>query len=217
MYAPTCWPSNCTPDNASSFFPAGPGIPRINPRYTTINAHRWDGNAFYHSFQANLTRRFSNGLQYQGSYTWSRNIDTAATSFGTVISLNAGGIQNPFNLRSEKGLSSIDPRHQFSGNTTYDLPFAKNSHGILKAVVAGWQSNLIVTLRAGVPFNIASGYIGTDGLGRSRSGLGAPTPGDPPSLAPGATVSTSRTTAGCRGVAAGRKKGTPPLLFRACA
>ena len=217
MYTPTCWPSNCTTDNASYFFPAGPGIPRINPRFTTINAHRWDGNAYYHSFQANVTRRFSNGLQYQGSYTWSRNIDTAATSFGTVISLNAGGIQNPFNLQSEKGLSPIDPRHQFTSNATYDLPFAKNSHGIVKAVVAGWQSNVIVTVRAGVPFNIPSGYIGTDGLGRSRSGLGAPTPGDRPSLAPGATVSTSGTTAGCAGVAAGQKLGTPSLWFDPCA
>ena len=216
MFTPTCWPSNCTTDNASYFFPGG-GTPRINPRFTTINAHRWDGNAFYHSFQANVTRRFSNGLQYQGSYTWSRNIDTAATSFGTVISLNAGGIQNPFNLRSEKGLSPIDPRHQFTGNATYDLPFAKNSHGIVKTVVAGWQSNLILTLRAGVPFNIPSGYIGTDGLGRSRSGLGAPTPGDRPSLAPGATIQTSGTTAGCAGVAAGQKLGTPSLWFDPCA
>src|SRR5437667_9037824 len=78
MFTPTCSPNYCT-DNASYFFPAGPGIPLINPRFTTINAHRWDGNSYYHSFQANLTRRFANGLQYQGSYTWSRNLDTAAS------------------------------------------------------------------------------------------------------------------------------------------
>src|SRR5207249_2799603 len=84
-------------------------------------SRRWDGNSYYHSFQANLTRRFSNGLQYQGSYTWSRNLDTAATSFASgVVSLNAGGPQNPFYMRAEKGLSPIDPRHQFSSNATYD-------------------------------------------------------------------------------------------------
>src|SRR5262245_34371852 len=216
MFTPTCWP-NCT-DNASYFFPAGPGIPRINPRFTTINAHRWDGNSYYHSFQANVTRRFTNGLQYQGSYTWSRNLDTAATSFASgVVSLNAGGPQNPFNMRAEKGLSPIDPRHQFSSNFTYDLPFEKNTKGIVKTIAAGWQSNLIVTLRAGVPFNITSGFTGTDGLGRSRSGFTQGTnAADRPSLAPGAKIRTSGTTDGCQGVAPGTKLGTPSLWFDPC-
>jgi hypothetical protein len=213
-FTPTCWP-NCT-DNASYFYPGG--TPRINPRFTTINAHRWDGNSYYHSFQANITRRFTNGLQYQGSYTWSRNLDTAATSFASgVVSLNAGGPQNPFNMRAEKGLSPIDPRHQFSSNFTYDLPFAKNTKGIVKTIAAGWQSNLIVTLRAGVPFNIPAGFTGTDGLGRSRSGFTQGTmAADRPSLAPGAKIRTSGTTDGCQGVAPGTKLGTPSLWFDPC-
>src|SRR2546425_3992201 len=216
-YTPTCWPSNCT-DNSSYFYPGGPGIPRINPIFTTINAHRWDGNSYYHSFQANLTRRFTNGLQYQGSYTWSRNLDTAATSFASgVVSLNAGGPQNPFYMRAEKGLSPIDPRHQFTSNATYDLPFAKNARGIVKAVASGWQTNLIVTLRAGVPFNIASGYVGGDGLGRSRSGFSQGTAAaDRPNLAPGATIRTSGTTDGRQGVPAGKQLGTPSLWFDPC-
>ena len=215
MFTPTCWPSNCT-DSASYFFPGG--TPRINPRFTTINAHRWDGNSYYHSLQANVTRRFSNGLQYQGSYTWSRNLDTAATSFASgVVSLNAGGPQNPFYMRAEKGLSPIDPRQQFNSNVTYDLPFAKNARGIAKTIASGWQSSLIVSLRGGVPFNIASGYVGTDGLGRSRSGFSqGANAADRPNLAPGATIHTSGTTAGCQGVAAGTKLGTPSLWFDPC-
>jgi hypothetical protein len=214
-FTPTCWPNNCT-DNASYFYPGG--TPRINPRFTTINAHRWDGNSYYHSFQANITRRFTNGLQYQGSYTWSRNLDTAATSFASgVVSLNAGGPQNPFNMRAEKGLSPIDPRHQFSSNLTYDLPLAKNTQGIVKAIASGWQSNLIATLRAGVPFNITSGYTGTDGLGRSRSGFTQGTnAADRPSLAPGAKIRTSGTTDGCQGVAPGTKLGTSSQWFDPC-
>ena len=214
-FTPTCYPNNCT-DNASYFYPGG--TPRINPRFTTINAHRFDGNSYYHSFQTNITRRFTNGLQYQGSYTWSRNLDTAATSFASgVVSLNAGGPQNPFNMRAEKGLSPIDPRHQFSSNFTYDLPFAKNTHGLVKGIASGWQSNLIVTLRAGVPFNITSGYTGNDGLGRSRSGFTQGTnSADRPSLAPGAKIRTSGTTDGCQGVAPGTKLGTPSLWFDPC-
>src|SRR2546426_1070451 len=234
MFTPTCWPNNCM-DNASYFFPDTTPRFRINPKFTTINAHRWDGNSYYHSFQANLTRRFANGLQYQGSYTWSRNLDTAATSFASgVVSLNAGGPQNPFYMRAEKGLSPIDPRHQFSSNVTYDLPFAKNARGTVKAVASGWQTNLIVTLRGGVPFNIPAGYVGNDSLGRSRSGFSQGTAAaDRPSLAPGGKIHTSGTTAGCtftngipgpfipgRGadsVAPGQELGTPSLWFDPCA
>ena len=232
MFTPTCWPSNCT-DNASYFFP--PDTQRINPKFTTINAHRWDGNSYYHSFQANVTRRFSSGLQYQGSYTWARNLDTAATSFASgVVSLNAGGPQNPFYMRAEKGLSPIDPRHQFSSNVTYDLPFAKNTRGLAKAVASGWQTNLIVTLRAGVPFNIPSGYV-ANGLGRSRSGFSQGTAAaDRPSLVPGSKIHTSGTTTGCTfspngipggfdplqpsfySVAPAQKLGTPDLWFDPC-
>jgi hypothetical protein len=73
-----------------------------------------------------------------------------------------------------------------------------------------------VTLRAGVPFNITSGYT-AGGLGRSRSGFSQGTnAADRPSLAPGAKIRTSGTTDGCQGVAPGTKLGTPSLWFDPC-
>ena len=75
-----------------------------------------------------------------------------------------------------------------------------------------------MTLRAGVPFNIPSGYTGTDGLGRSRSGFTQGTnSADRPSLAPGAKIHTSGVTEGCAGgPAPGTKLGTPSLWFDPC-
>jgi len=217
LYPPTCWPNHCT-DNASFFFPdINPQTaPRINPNFASIQQHIWGGMAYYHSLQANLTRRFSEGLQYQGSYTFSRNIDTAASTFGTVIALNSGNIPNPYNMRAERGLTGIDPRHQFSSNLTYDIPLAAKSSGLVKGVLGGWQANLILTARGGLPFDILSGYT-SRGLGRSRSGSGNP-PGDRPDVAPGFNNNpTEGITAGCQGVRPGQPLGTPTLYYDPCA
>jgi hypothetical protein len=216
LYPPTCWP-NCT-SKSDFFFPAiNPATaPRVNPNFASIQRHLWGGMAYYNSLQANVTRRFSKGLQYQGSYTFSRNIDTAGSTFGTVIALNSGNIPNPYNMRSERGLAGIDPRHQFSSNLTYDLPVARNSTGLVKGLIGGWQANMILTARGGLPFDIQSGYI-SSGLGRSRSGSGSP-PGDRPDVAPGFSNNpTHGTTAGCQGVAAGQPLGTPTLYYDPCA
>lgn len=119
-------------------------------------------------------------------------------------------------MASERGLSGIDPRHQFSSNFTYDLPVARNSTGLVKAIIGGWQANLIVTARAGLPFDIQSGYV-SSGLGRSRSRSRSP-PGDRPDVAPGFSNNPAQgTTAGCAGVAPGRQLGTPTLYFDPCA
>ena len=216
LFPPTCWPT-CT-SHSDFFFPAvnAATAPRVNPNFASIGRHLWGGMAYYNSLQANVTRRFGKGLQYQGSYTFSRNIDTAGSTFGTVIALNSGNIANPYNMASERGLSGIDPRHQFSSNFTYDLPVARNSTGLVKAIIGGWQANMIVTARAGLPFDIQSGYV-SSGLGRSRSGSGSP-PGDRPDVAPGFSNNpTQGTTAGCQGVAQGRQLGTPTLYFDPCA
>jgi len=217
LYPPTCWPNSCG-DNGSFFFPdINPQTAlRVNRNFASIRQHIWGGVAYYHSLQTNVTRRFGKGLQYQGSYTFSRNIDTAASTFGTVIAQNSGNIPNPFNMRSERGLSGIDPRHQFSSNFTYDLPLARNSHGLVKTLIGGWQTNMIFTARGGLPFDIQSGYI-SRGLGRSRSGSGSP-PGDRPDVAPGFSNNpTQGVSAGCQGVAKGQQLGTPTLYYDPCA
>jgi len=217
LFPPTCWPASCA-DNDSFFFPAiNPATTsRVNRNFASIQQHIWGGVASYHSLQTNVTRRFGKGLQYQGSYTFSRNIDTAGSTFGTVIALNSGNIPNPYNMRSEKGLSGIDPRHQFSSNFTYDLPLARNSHGVVKVLLAQWQTNMILTARGGLPFEIQSGYSSL-GLGRSRSGSGNP-PGDRPDVAPGFSNNpTQGTTAGCAGVPAGQQLGTPTRYYDPCA
>jgi Carboxypeptidase regulatory-like domain/TonB-dependent Receptor Plug Domain len=111
----------------------------------------------YHSGQLKVTHRFSNGLQFLGSYTYAKSLDyggSAASGGGAV-----GGPQTVTNLEAGKGPSGFDVRHRAVISWVYELPFGPgrpwfSEGGILGAVVGGWQLAGIATLTTGRPFTV---------------------------------------------------------------
>lgn len=125
------------------------------------------GQASYHSLQATLERRFSAGLSLQASFTWSK-ILTDADSILPGINGGIAQIQNPFNLRDEKALSSQDVPYVFTTAFLYELPFGRGkslfNHGIGSALLGGWQIGGVLRYQKGVPtsFGCANGVPGWD-------------------------------------------------------
>lgn len=102
------------------------------------------GNSSYNALWATLTRRFSRGLQFNASYTWSKSIDyNSLSSPPTVVT-----VQNSYDLRNDRGLSDFDARHRLVVNGIYELPFKGNR------IKEGWQLGAIVQLQSGNPVNI---------------------------------------------------------------
>jgi hypothetical protein len=100
------------------------------------------GNSSYNALWVTANKRFSKGLQFNASYTWSKSIDyNSLNSQGTVI-------QDSFNIRGDRGLSDFDARNRFVINWIYELPF----HG--NRLVEGWQVSGITQLQDGNPVNI---------------------------------------------------------------
>jgi hypothetical protein len=184
---------------------------RQNPNWGDFNGFEWDGISDYESLQVNLVKRLSKGLQFQGAYTWSKDIDLVSNTFNGSVTLNGNnGIQDPENLAGERALSSNNIKDLLTANLTYDLPFGANLTGMAKELVGGWQVGGLLLFHTGLPFDIANGFS------QSRDGQGSGD--DRPNLAPGANANpTSGVTAGCPGVAAGQQLGTPTLYFDPCA
>src|SRR5439155_6380808 len=113
------------------------------------------------------------------------------------------------NLDREYSYAGFDMRQSFVVNARYRLPF-EHLTGVAKAVFGGWEVNGILMANAGLPVGIL------DGFNNSQNGdNGVP---DRPNLAPGFSNNpTHGTTAGCQGVPAGQKLGTPDLWFDPCA
>ena len=113
-----------------------------------------NANSYYDSLQASLTKRFSNGLQFLTSYTWSKSIDyTSGQPFaGNEFVSNAGDQQN---LASMKAVSDFYRPHRFVFSGLYDLPkMYKGDSRFAKQVMNGWELSGILTLQSGLPFTV---------------------------------------------------------------
>ena len=77
----------------------------------------------YESLNLQMTRRFSNGLQFIGAYTWSHNFDdSTATNFTTILSPRRG--QDFQNVRGEWADSALDHRQRLTLTPVYEFnPF----------------------------------------------------------------------------------------------
>ncbi|MCU1257472.1 MAG: hypothetical protein JWO80_357 [Bryobacterales bacterium] len=146
----------------------GPGdiaVRRPNRLFGQIRTIQDDEIANYEGLSAVLRHRFSHGLQFLASYTWSHTLDVSTDSN------NGGTPMNPYNWRLDYGNSNWDIRHRFVTHYLYELPFFHGSKGILHAALGDWQLSGITTLQSGLPFNVT---ISTDTANTSARGLYRP-------------------------------------------
>jgi hypothetical protein len=132
---------------------------RPYPKFTTVALYRNNvGHSTYHSLQARVEKRFSRGLTFTGSYTFSRLIDDAGAVFDSAIL--TGPVANfqaadSFNKRLEKDVSTGNIPHNFSSGFVYELPFGRGRMRSLSGwrdlVAGGWQVAGIVRLQSGSP------------------------------------------------------------------
>jgi outer membrane receptor protein involved in Fe transport len=109
-----------------------------------------DFRSWYHSWQAQLNKRFSNGLTVSAAYTLSKSIDTSSTD-------NLGAtVANPFNLRDERGRSDWDRRHAFVASWLY-TPVQRLENEVANAVLGGWTISGITTIQSGTPLTFVMG------------------------------------------------------------
>lgn len=163
------------------FFPLvnGRTPPRRNPNFESIRIRVTDGNSWYNGLTASVSRRFSNGLQFQGAYTFGKSMDEGSQAIGSSDFGNSFQPRYAYDRHDNYGRSDFDIRHNFVFNYSYDLPTSDGLSGVAAALVNGWQVSGIFTARSGVPFTPLLGF--DRARARPRSG-GA---GQRPSWAPG--------------------------------
>ena len=102
----------------------------------------------YNSLQMKLDRRFSKGLLVTSNYTLSRAIDESGA--------DNGGIDTPANRALNRGRAGFDRTHSFNSSFVWELPFAKQSRGFVKAALDGWQLTGILTIQSGTPLDFTT-------------------------------------------------------------
>jgi hypothetical protein len=123
----------------SSASPILPGTPLGN-----ITQVEGSGNSSYNALWITATRRLTQHLQFNASYTWSKSLDYSSFSTGAIVA------QNSYDIAGSRGLSDFDARHRFVVSAIYELPFRGNR------LVEGWQLAAIVQSQSGSPVNIVT-------------------------------------------------------------
>lgn len=122
------------------------------------------GTGHYDSLQAQLQRRFSQGLSMAVNYTWSKAINYTGASDGTPQ------IQSLRYMSLSRAPADFDRTHNLQIMSQWQLPFGKGKRwvsggGVGSAILGGWQTNSLISVMSGAPFTVyASGtYFGMPG------------------------------------------------------
>jgi hypothetical protein len=129
------------------------------PAFSTgSNVIAMSGVTTYNSLQTRLDKRFSGGLSFAASYTWSHAMDDAPTTLGSA---GDGGYRDSSILPPIADFSNSpwDTRHRVTLNGLYQLPFGTgrrfmNQKGIVNVAAGGWSTSLTFAAQTGNPFTV---------------------------------------------------------------
>ncbi|HYE14047.1 MAG TPA: TonB-dependent receptor [Pyrinomonadaceae bacterium] len=143
------------------------------PQYRTItNQLESQGQSWYNAMQLKLDRRFSQGIQFGASYTFSKLITDAsedllgASPIGSLL-------QNPYDRESLRTVSPNSIPHVFVFNYIIEIPLGKGRRfldqgGVVNAILGGWQLSGIHRYQSGLPLVVRvtrQGAFGPDTTG----------------------------------------------------
>jgi Carboxypeptidase regulatory-like domain/TonB dependent receptor len=110
-----------------------------------MRAHGLNNN--YNSLQTNITKRFSQGLQFTAAYTFSKNLGTGDDQGGFIVQTD---------IRRNYGPTGYDRTHMFVASHTFELPFGAGKSllrsGPGRHILGGWQLNGVFRWVSGAPF-----------------------------------------------------------------
>jgi hypothetical protein len=130
------------------------------PAWGSLGGNNFNAISNYNGLQTQLTKRYSNGLNFSVNYVWSHMLDEQdSAGWG-----NRGGTQSwqiGNNPGANYGNSNFDVRNAFKGYASYELPFGKgksylNGNSLASELVGGWRLAGTFITQSGNPFTVTN-------------------------------------------------------------
>src|SRR5262249_20350137 len=142
---------------------------RPDPRFRRILLIESGSNSSYNALDVTVRKRFSAGLQFSGTWSWSHALSDS--------DLQGGAITDPSNRRFDHGNSNGDVRHSMNLQALYAPHFSQPAlHWI-----NGFELSTATFYNSGFPVNAVSGTDDNNDLavndrlaGRSRNSIFGP-------------------------------------------
>jgi hypothetical protein len=149
----------------------GPGVtgtrlfPNLGGQVSTV---QWSTSSTYHGLNLSAIKRLSHGLQFQGSYTFSKSLDDGSSGIAGDTFGNSVSSLPLFDPRLRHGPSDFDVRNVGAINAIWLVPNPTSWSEVPKYMASGWQIGGIYTVTSGLPF---TPVIGGDPLGLKGADL----------------------------------------------
>ena len=121
------------------------------PQFASVGIVNVAGaSSTYHSWQNTLSKRFSRGFTFDGSYTWSKVIE------------NGTSHQNAYDIRASRSITDLDITHRFVVSYIYELPFGRGRRfggsmsRLTDSLFGGWQINGFTNIQSGPPLSLSA-------------------------------------------------------------
>jgi hypothetical protein len=153
----------------STVYSGGATVAQVLRPYPQYNGISTDGGlenlgqSTYNAVMAKLERRFRNGLNLMASYTFSKTLTDADSTYPLFTSFNSGvWAQDSFNLKNNKAVSYQDIPQIFVLSYLYELPVGPNKKfvnkgGVVGKILGGWQVGGVQRYQSGSPVSFACG------------------------------------------------------------
>jgi len=132
------------------------------PAFQQIKAVQNGGVSHYNALHVAVNRHFSHGVQFQSSYTFSRNLSDAQGYAPTAFAGENGGQQESEQYPLlDYGNVAYTRRHRFLTTGLYQLPFGRNrahlssTNPFVDRIISGWELGGVILIQSG-PFLTAT-------------------------------------------------------------
>ncbi|HYZ87634.1 MAG TPA: carboxypeptidase-like regulatory domain-containing protein [Bryobacteraceae bacterium] len=163
----------------SPFLSGNPALANI----TQISGTASNGAMRYDALQAVALKRWSNGLQYQIAYTYSKCMTNSIGYYGASGQAAPASAywQNLFDKRAQWGPCFFDVNHSLVTYGLIELPFGRgkkfgrNASPAVNALIGNWNLNGIFSWHTGFPLTISGGDAsGTNSRGPRANCIAPP-------------------------------------------
>jgi hypothetical protein len=156
---PTICPAAPCPASLAAgtvYYPTG--APLSNPALANTTTWLSEGLSSYDALQIDVIRRFAQGFQIRGNYTFSKSLDDGTALNSSVGSNAPGFVMYPQDPKLDWAPSNSNARNTAAINSSYELPVGRNARGAARKLIAGWTLSGIETIQSGFPFTPQLGF-----------------------------------------------------------
>ena len=120
------------------------------------------GFSEYNGLQVTVRRQLSHGIQFQGAYTWGKDLtDVEGVGFNSVFLGGDGNSNDPSNRHQRWGPADFDRAQRFVLTYLWEIPHPNGEGFIHRKVLSGWSLSGVTTFQSGLPLTITDPTGGT--------------------------------------------------------